>query len=1732
MTPGDLLRKLAEGGAGSVVVDDDWGAIHAVLAQWTAADLQIAQPTVQSHAADTLRMTGTVQAALSGPLAWPSGGAVEIRLAVISASGAAPEQLQATICLRAAATWKFSDSFAQLPASVDLRSITSPTQTPLVDTLQVHDAWLVFNSHALDDDLKLGGTAFGSLHLDPGLGCVMRLQPLALLKPLASTAAEVTLSGQMVPQGNEKDTTLGTSRFAWDVPGLPGIHLQAAVLPELAISTKLKLALNWRLYCPLSDGWLNSNPACDPVMGLTGDVDLLAAQVKARFTAERVLSAVERVELLAEFADAEHAGINVDDLVAIFCDGPPSNFLQLNLPDAVHKALNAISLKGVAVELVGLNDGTYHVASTGIYLGLQTGPLQLIEHVVEVTADAVQIIEILLHDPFGGSPLPLLERVSGTLVLDVELFDAPVLAMISVPHFSFDLRLNADKAIPIASVLTHPSIGLKAEVAPVPFVVEDFEVAADMDGTFNVAATIAAAPSWTIALGHTTSLALESVTFKAARYAWGDKDASFGATLRLGNPDQDPFEIEISAEVRAGTNAGWHFQGNLKLDEEIPVGKFIERLAYHFGQGDTPDCLEALTIDEFLVAFDVGTGDNQGNKDFTGALAVKFPIAGQMRPLRLGVEVKSSAATGQFEFHFDVTLGRLQFDIDYTSSNALRPANSNGSDGAAPRAKSTRLLATLRAATGGTLNIADFYDALGFGPPELPEALRKIDLESAQLELDTDPNGRGLLLNAISKEYGQLVIALVKVAPSGGDGVGGSWKPFLAIAFKPVISFEKLPVIGSHVKDFDIEQIQIAGLPVALSAADIVELKKIFASAVPPVPLSLIPTVTAGQGLPAEAVFNAVLKIGSQRQPINLVLKSSAQAPAGPPAGAGPPAAGPAAPAPPAPAGDTAKIPANNARQGVDKTFGPVHVRQFNLAYSAGKVMLDVSGELTLAGIGMSFQGMSVGMKFPPKDISDLSFRLHGLGVSVSRADLRIAGGFITLDDQFDNFMGMLAINAGSIGLQAFGGYATTTPTPSFFIFVHVNVPLGGPPFFFIDGLAGGLGINRRFKLPGFDELATFPLLPSAANNPIPSGAPAGIDDVTQALTKLAKFIPPQAGAYWIAAGLDFMSFEIIQVDAILEVTFGSSFQIGLLANAAMSIPEPEEPIAYIDIALEVDFDPDEGVLAVFGMLTPASFVFGGACHLSGGFAFFTWFKGEHEGDFLVTIGGYHPAFTRPAWYPAVPRLAMNWDLDVLKISGSSYFALTPHMLMAGLEFKALFDISVVKATFDAGFDFLLGWKPFFYIADAFIHVSVELHLGFTIAFHVAVDLSLWGPEFGGKARVDLTIFSFSIPFGSDAPTPPPIPWSEFKKLLPNSLQAASGGSAGPVAPMAVSVAASESPAAPAFAISQLTLAGGLLQELTRDPLRDADLQNESVFNWLVDPNAFEILVTAGAPSNDFRLNAQAAPRNFQKYCKPEDLNRYYADPDRVDTETLFVYDYPDEAAAAWWRQPVQAGPVGIPAGVFDDAGARLSGFGSTLHVDVLRIGLDHDGKTTTSPESNFVVTLVSKNAAGALWGPTVTAKNGDSQLNEAPTLPNTLFGIRLTPKRWNPLQTRQINIYELLFEDSNDLSFPTADAPAVPPNTFNATVSSDGDSMTFDIAPGRPVLNQGRELQADAFANLGTGKAQIDQINALFGFGLTVDTDAARIAEVSYKDWPVLALLGEQDSQASNQLAQATGRE
>ncbi|HKY41777.1 MAG TPA: DUF6603 domain-containing protein, partial [Pyrinomonadaceae bacterium] len=118
-----------------------------------------------------------------------------------------------------------------------------------------------------------------------------------------------------------------------------------------------------------------------------------------------------------------------------------------------------------------------------------------------------------------------------------------------------------------------------------------------------------------------------------------------------------------------------------------------------------------------------------------------------------------------------------------------------------------------------------------------------------------------------------------------------------------------------------------------------------------------------------------------------------------------------------------------------------------------------------------------------------------------------------------------------------------------------------------------------------------------------------------------------------------------------------------------------------------------------------------------------------------------------------------------------------PSCLMTGGKLSAVYQTSSIKAWFVAYVDLLLSWKPFYYLVDIGVAIGVEatarIPLGFatitiSIRVELGVELHLWGPPFAGKAIVDLSIISFTIPFGPDKEPPQPLKAPEFaQSFLP-----------------------------------------------------------------------------------------------------------------------------------------------------------------------------------------------------------------------------------------------------------------------------------------------------------------------------------------------------------------------------
>lgn len=448
----------------------------------------------------------------------------------------------------------------------------------------------------------------------------------------------------------------------------------------------------------------------------------------------------------------------------------------------------------------------------------------------------------------------------------------------------------------------------------------------------------------------------------------------------------------------------------------------------------------------------------------------------------------------------------------------------------------------------------------------------------------------------------------------------------------------------------------------------------------------------------------------------------------------------------------------------IGKSMGIFEFYRFGIGFINGSIAFLLDASLASKPIELGMMGLGLGVNLSsPKDIS---FYLSGLEIDFDNGTLAIGGAFMksTLGEQ-ESYDGKLLLKMGDLSLFAIGTYSGD----SLLVYALLNKQLGGPPIFFVTGISAGFGYNMDMRIPSIDKLADFPLVSAALGNL----------DKQDMLKKLKENVSIKKGQTFLAAGVNFTSFEMIESFALLTVTFGNYTEVNLLGLSEVNIPPhlPKEvdPVAHAQLALKASFSPKDGLFSVMAKLTSESYILSKKCKITGGFAFYVWYSGEHAGDFVVTLGGYHPNYSKPVHYPNVPRLGFKWDVtSELNLSGDIYFALTPCALMAGGRLSAVYSSGSVSAWFVAKADFYIAWKPFFYDVNLFVGfgVSVKVKLLFvhtTIKMELAAGLHIWGPEFSGTARISLYIISFSINFGAGSPvSPSPLKWTEFtESFLP-----------------------------------------------------------------------------------------------------------------------------------------------------------------------------------------------------------------------------------------------------------------------------------------------------------------------------------------------------------------------------
>lgn len=555
---------------------------------------------------------------------------------------------------------------------------------------------------------------------------------------------------------------------------------------------------------------------------------------------------------------------------------------------------------------------------------------------------------------------------------------------------------------------------------------------------------------------------------------------------------------------------------------------------------------------------------------------------------------------------------------------------------------------------------------------------------------------------------------------------------------------------------------------------------------------------------------------------------------------------------------DAKDKPSDKVTLPIQRKFGPLFLNTLGLGWAQPNPDLDLdvifNGSVKLSSLEVTLKDLSVGIPLrTPGDISAYSLGLEGIDFELKAGSVEIAGGLFKDDvtvngEKIAEYNGTALVKVGTaFSMTAMGSWASVEGHPSLFVFALVDIPLGGPAFFFVTGLSGGFGYNRALKVPAQDKVQDFPLVAGISNPDAVGGKNAS---PTAALAAIKEYIPPAQGVNFIAAGVQFTTFEVITSNALVIIEFGKDFEVVILGLSRLKLPQTgAEQFVYIELGLRVIFVPAQGEILATLALTPNSYVLTPDCKLTGGFAFAIWFDpSPHAGDFVVTAGGYSTYFKKPEWYPNEPRLGFNWKVsDQVTISGTSYFAMTPSVAMGGGALDIQFHAGPIRAWFTAHADFMIQWKPFHFEATigVSIGISVTLRMLFvkvTLKLEVGASIDMWGPPLGGLATIEMWFASIRIGFGADRQTQPDfISFTSFADLLPQDSKAA------PVATQSLSAAVNDDASVPFNNVLKMVATKGQL------PVQAPDGR------WLVRGNAFRLDVQTVWPVLDLHVSTGTA---------------------------------------------------------------------------------------------------------------------------------------------------------------------------------------------------------------------------------------------------------------------------------
>lgn len=590
----------------------------------------------------------------------------------------------------------------------------------------------------------------------------------------------------------------------------------------------------------------------------------------------------------------------------------------------------------------------------------------------------------------------------------------------------------------------------------------------------------------------------------------------------------------------------------------------------------------------------------------------------------------------------------------------------------------------------------------------------------------------------------------------------------------------------------------------------------------------------------------------------------------------------------------------------------------------------------------------------------------QGAAVTV---DLPVVGAAGTLARVGDDLAGALAARVPPMSASAYG---VLTPARdgrplSLLVIMGATFPPPGVQIglgFAISGLGGVVGINRRIDRDAMlravtDGTAAQLLFP---HDPVGGGAAA--------VRALPAVFPPARGS--VVAGPMFQiswgNGRIVTLSAAVLLESATQVRVTVLGKLTVALPDPQAPLVFLQATFAGIIDTAEPSVLFVASLAGSHIV---GVPLSGDVLLLT--RGGRDPEFVLSAGGFHPAFRPPRGAPPMRRLAMDLSpYPWIQLRCDAYFALTSNTMQLGAKLELAAEVAGCGLRGWFQFDALVQYSPFRFLADMSGGIALRA-LGRTL-IGVSLALHLEGPApyyAKGRGSIDLFFFDVSFDFevGWGAPAPEPVAnidvGGELRRALADPAAWRSRGSApaGVVLTERGRKDLSDARAADPFGavtVTQRTVPLGI----------DIDRFNGvrvAPQRWTIVGGQFG----AGAPARPVENRADFAPGQFRAAATDDEAltsPAFVPLPAGVDLFPAGRVDADRRAASLDWEESVLADDIPVP--VRGPAGPAVDG--QRVHVLISRMRSRHRAWWTPPPTQ--IVRLRSRPPAATAFRWSMTA--------------------------------------------------------------------------------------------------------------------------------------------------------------